>query len=708
MGSRIYAHIQIFLIIVIILQFLQCSSNQKKSKNVYNHLAHETSPYLQQHAKNPVDWYPWGEQALEKAKKENKLLLISIGYSACHWCHVMEKESFEDTAVAKVMNEYFVSIKVDREERPDVDDVYMNACQITTGNACGWPLNAIALPNGNPVWAGTYFPKKRWIEILNYFIEAKKNEIEKLSQYADQIQQRMVMAESIDIPDTSGNWDVPLSLISDMGRRFLMNFDLEYGGLVGAPKFPMPNNYLMLMRLYHLTGDDKLLESLEITLHQMAYGGIYDQIGGGFARYSVDSEWKVPHFEKMLYDNAQLLSLYAQAYKLTGRKLYRQIIDQTVSWLQREMVDPGTQGFYSSLDADSEGEEGKFYVWTWNELQEVVSDKQDLEIISAYFRISPTGNWEEGKNILWRTSQVDSVAIRYNLSAAELEKKISNLSQQLFEARTKRIRPGTDDKILTSWNGLLIQGLVDAYESTGEVTQLKMAQDCMAFIDNKLSDESRLWRTYKEGKAHISGFLDDYAHYIQASLALYQVTFNEGYLDQAKSHLDYAIQYFLDEQTSLFHYTSDLDDPLIVRKKETLDNVIPSSNATMAHNLILLGHLLANQEYLDLAEKMCAVLQSEILETTQPDFYSKWIINFLNLSKPPYEVAIVGPQALQIANEMNDYYLPGVIYLGGEEEGTLPLLEDKLVEGETTIYVCQNKVCKLPVTEIKDALRLID
>ena len=695
---------KIELVLFSLVVIIGCNA-QKHNQRMANHLIEETSPYLLQHAYNPVDWHPWNDQALDKAAQEDKLMIISIGYSACHWCHVMERESFEDTAVAHIMNKHFVNIKVDREERPDVDNVYMAACQLTSGGSCGWPLNSITLPDGRPVWAGTYFPKKQWVDILNYFIKAKENEYDKLVQYADQVQQGMIDTEII--PTVNEDFDIVEEDINQWEAQFIDKVDWTYGGMKGAPKFPMPNNFLALLKLYDQSGNQKLLDATTLTLDQMAMGGIHDQLLGGFARYSVDELWKVPHFEKMLYDNAQLLSLYAEAFRLTQKDTYRDVIQKIVTWLETELLDSKTKAFFSSIDADSEGEEGKYYVWSTDELSQLLED-EEFQIVQALYEIKEKGNWEDGKNILHSTGTIASMAEENQWSLQEATEHLKSAHDKLLKSRSERVSPGIDDKILTSWNALLVKGLVDAYMATSDTRFLKYATETFHFIDTELSDGDQLLRTYKNGKAHISGFLDDYAHYIQACLSLYQVTFDESYLSKANKRFEYMGQHFSDEETGLFFYTSDLDNPLVVRKKETVDNEIPSSNSILAEQLYLLGHLQDNQEYIDIAKTMYAQMSSEVQESIHPDFYSNWIEGFHNLYSPDYEIAIVGPEAGNLRDQLMQKPLINAVFLGGKSEGSLPLLEHKLIEGQTTIYVCQNKVCKLPVTEVEEALKLMD
>ena len=677
-------------------------SSQQNNPAHTNHLIHENSPYLLQHAHNPVDWYPWGNEALEKAKKENKMILVSIGYAACHWCHVMEHESFEDAVVAKVMNEHFVCIKVDREERPDIDDIYMSACQLVSGRGCGWPLNAFALPDGRPVWAGTYFPKEQWLKLLEQFKGMWPSDQEKLETYARQITSGIQQQDQIVV-------GTPQKLQEEDAHKMAMGMvrrvDFDHGGARGAPKFPMPNNYQYLLNYHKMSGDTQALSAVNVTLDRMAFGGIYDQLGGGFARYSTDSAWLVPHFEKMLYDNGQLLSLYSRAYQVNPSLNYRQIIEETVGWLDREMTD-SSGGFYSSLDADSEGEEGKFYVWSEEEIDQVLP-AEHRSIFKAYYHVEEDGNWE-GKNILNRQKTDEKIADELGMDIDTLRDFIHTGKQKMLEARNQRVRPGLDDKILTSWNALTITGLVHAYQALGQQQFLQKAIRNADFIRKKmLQDDYRLMRNYKDGQVKINAFLDDYAFLMEAFINLYQVTFDEEWLYDARKLAEYCIDHFYDEESRFFNYTSDLDPPLIARKKELGDNVIPGSNSAMGRNLHILGQYFPGTGFGELSDWMLSSMLSPILESGQTGFYSNWAILFLEKLSPTYEIAIVGKDFLELSRQMQTAFLPNSIYLGGPNEGSLELLKDKLQPDATVIYVCQNKVCQLPVNEVNRALQQI-
>ncbi|MEM6699862.1 MAG: thioredoxin domain-containing protein, partial [Bacteroidota bacterium] len=530
---------------LLLLSALSCTAPKTSAEDVSptytNALIDESSPYLLQHAHNPVNWYPWGEEALEKAKKENKLLLISVGYAACHWCHVMEHESFEDTTVANLMNKHFVSIKVDREERPDVDNVYMTACQLATNKSCGWPLNAFALPDGRPVWAGTYFPKKEWLSVLNYFTELYQKEPEKLDTYAAQLTEGIQTLEQIDWNEDA--LQLTDNQITNWTTIFLQGIDQKRGGRKGAPKFPMPNNYEYLLKYAYQIGDGEAKEVALTTLDNIALGGIYDQLGGGFARYSVDADWHVPHFEKMLYDNAQLVSLYSDAYLLTKNELYKEVVKEILDFISQEMMTP-EGGFYSSFDADSmnpegELEEGTFYVWQKEELQNLLNE--DFTLFSDYYNINSYGLWEKGNYVLIRKNDDAEILKKYSISQNDLNNKKANWKSILAEIRNKRPKPRMDDKVLTSWNGLMLKGYLDAYRVFGVEDYLETAKLNGQFLKSKvLRGDGGLNHTYKDGGSKINGYLQDYATVIDAFISLYEITLEEVWLNTANDLSNYV------------------------------------------------------------------------------------------------------------------------------------------------------------------------
>jgi uncharacterized protein YyaL (SSP411 family) len=666
-----------------------------------NHLIHETSPYLLQHAYNPVDWHPWNDKVLAKAAKEDKLLLISIGYAACHWCHVMEHESFEDTAIARIMNEHFINIKVDREERPDVDNVYMSACQLASDRGCGWPLNAFALPDGRPIWVGTYFPKKEWEKILTYFVDVYQNDRENLEQYANDL--AAAIRSSDQVLRRDGEPDFQTETLDVAARDMLASIDLVFGGRKGAPKFPIPNNYEFLLRYHATTQHEPAWEAVERTLDNLSRGGIYDHLGGGFARYTVDEAWRIPHFEKMLYDNGQLVSLFSQAYRHRADERWKYLVYQTLDFIERELSDANTGGFYSSLDADTEGEEGRFYVWKKQELDSLLGN--DAPLFGRVYSIEANGNWEHGNNILYRTKSMEQLAQELNLPESELLAKLRSLEWKLFEARSKRVRPALDDKILCSWNALMLQGYVDAYKAFGEDAWLERARKNGNFIREAfLQKDGRLNRNHKGGQSTINAFLDDYALTIQAFIALYEVTFDRSWLDVAEQLTRYVLEHFEEESSGLFRFTSSLDPPLLTNSLELSDNVIPASNSVMARNLYRLGTLLYQEELIGHAQSMLHTVWPGIEEQNTPSFFSNWCNLYLDITYPTYEIAITGPEALTLAANMHRHYLPNALVLGGVNENGMELLKGKIQEDRTMVYVCFNKVCKLPVQTIEAAL----
>ncbi len=692
------------LFFLVILLITSCNSEGQHTYT--NALIKESSPYLLQHAHNPVNWYPWNEEALKKAQDENKLMVISVGYAACHWCHVMEEESFQDTAVANLMNQHFISIKVDREERPDVDDVYMTACQLASNGNCGWPLNALALPDGRPIWAGTYFPKKQWMEILGYFIEIKDNQADKLENYAQRLLDGIQQLDSYQIPGESS--ELNKEHIENVAAGFLKRVDFKDGGIAGQLKFPMPVSFEFLLDYHAQDENERVLEAAELTLKKMALGGIFDHLAGGFARYSTDEKWMVPHFEKMLYDNAQLVSLYAHTFQITKNPLYENVIHQTLNFIENELTSP-EGGFYSSINADSEGEEGKFYVWRKEEIDQLITDPIDNKLISDHFDIKKNGNWEEGKNVLAVRKSVQELANQNGLSVEQVTDKLRASKKTLFEARKKRIAPSLDDKILSSWNALMISGYVDAFKALGEQKYLEKAIKAGQFLaENLLKGDGQLYRNHKEGVSSIDGFLDDYALLIQAFLDLYQVSFDTEWLNKAKLLNDYVLQHFQDPSSPLLYYTSDLSPPLITRKKELDDNVIPASNSIMAHNFYQLGLILYDTALVNKSKSMLNLMINNMGENPDAVYYGNWFRLYLGHLNPTKEVVIIGPDFAKKRDLIQHHFFPNAIFLGGAQENELPLLQNKFVAGKTMIYVCENKVCKLPVEEVEEALKLME
>jgi uncharacterized protein YyaL (SSP411 family) len=667
-----------------------------------NRLANSASPYLLQHANNPVDWYPWGAEALQKAKDENKLILVSIGYSACHWCHVMEHESFEDEQVAAVMNEYFVCIKVDREERPDVDQIYMSAIQLMTGRG-GWPLNCICLPDQRPIYGGTYFRKNDWISLLFNLADFYKQKPKEAEEYAVKLTEGICQYESVKFIDSQPEY--AKEDLETILRNWERYFDRVEGGIGSAPKFPMPNNWQFLMRYAFLMQDDDIAQQVKLTLHKMAFGGIYDHIGGGFARYSVDGHWHVPHFEKMLYDNAQLIALYSEAAVWQYDPLYPQIVDETIQFVKRELTSTDG-GFYSALDADSEGVEGKFYTFTKDEIEKILGP--DANLFCIYYNVTDDGNWhEEETNVFFRKERDQQLAEKLGLDESDLVSKINALRNKVLEERSKRVRPGLDYKILTSWNSLMLKGLCEAYRAFNKAEYLELAlQNAQFMTDNMIKEGGQLIRIYNKksnpGDSTFA-FLDDYANIIDAFIALYEVTFDEDWLQKAKSLIDQAIQHYYDQQTGIFYFTAADDEQLIARKSEIMDSVIPASNSVMANNLKKLGLLFDNEDYTEISAQLLRNVVGQIAKYGSS--YSNWCSLLLNEIFAINEVAIVGDQAEELRLEMEKNYVPNKIMLGGKK-GSLPLLQDKFT-ADTHIYVCKDKTCGLPSENTEAALKQI-
>ncbi len=697
-----------FILILIAVTLLNCkgqTTNQMAYKHT-NDLINETSPYLLQHAHNPVNWKPWNDKTLAEAKEQNKLILISIGYAACHWCHVMEHESFEDSLVAQVMNDNFINIKVDREERPDVDQVYMNAVQLMTGSG-GWPLNTVALPDGRPVWGGTYFKKEQWMKVLNQISEIYTNNPGKLIEYADKLEEGI---KSVDIVSLNTN-DVEFTkeFVHDAVNIWSKNFDKTKGGMNRAPKFMMPNNLHFLLRQAYQNNNLSLQEYVNLTLTKIAYGGVFDHVGGGFSRYSVDDKWHVPHFEKMLYDNAQLVSLYSDAYLITKNNLYKDIVYETLEFINRELTnEDGT--FYSSLDADSntaEGalEEGAYYVWTKEELQSLLGE--DYDVFADYYNINNYGFWEHKNYVLIRKDKKVDVSGKYKVSVNQLNQKIREWKDLLLVEREKRERPRLDDKVLTSWNALMLKGYVDAYRVFNETKFLNAAIKNAEFIINiQLREDGGLNHNYKNGKSNINGYLEDYAATIDAFIALYESSLDQKWLMTAKDLVNYTFDHFFNDESKMFYFTSNEDTSLVTRNIEYRDNVIPASNSIMAKNLFKLSHYFDNETYYNTATTMLNNVKPEM--SKYPSGFSNWLDLMLNYTNNYYEVAVVGKDANEKINQFNKSYIPNKLIIGSNEENELPLLKNRYIEDETYIYVCVNKACKLPVSDVEKALTLIE
>jgi uncharacterized protein len=664
-----------------------------------NHLIKETSPYLLQHAYNPVNWYPWGKEALGKARAENKLLIISIGYAACHWCHVMEHESFEDQRVASLMNEHFICIKVDREERPDIDHIYMNACYILTGRG-GWPLNVIALPDQKPVYAATYFPKDDWIRLLEYFVDLKNHHMNDLLKQSAQVMTELEKIQKV--PGYKHEIEIDGSVIENIYTSMSHSFDFQNGGSKGAPKFPMPVNLEFLLEYASISGDQEARKFVYLTLEKMASGGIFDHAGGGFSRYSTDEQWHVPHFEKMLYDNAQLVSLYSKAYKLNNMVLLKRTVVSTLQFITNELTSPDGQ-FYSSIDADSEGTEGKFYTWTWQEIRDILGD--EAEVFMDHFGVTQKGNWEHGLNILHSRTDRQELCIKYNLPEQRVTEILNTGTVKLLGARQLRTRPATDDKILTSWNALMIIGFIDAFHAMGTQAYLEAAVTAAEFYGEQADvSGGRIARTYHGKVPVLHGFLDDYSFLLSAFLKLYETTLVIKWINRAELIANQVIKHFKDADSGLFNFTSDEEPSLVGHVVETADNVIASSNAEFATALFRLGDITGNEYYTETSRTMVRVMLPQI--SLNPSFHARWASLLYNFIIPPVEITVVGENAVEMIRQFHTHYLPGVIFSGGTDDQQLLPLIGKFKPGRTLVYVCRERVCQAPVGNVADALQL--
>jgi len=653
-----------------------------------NSLINESSPYLLQHAHNPIHWVPWSEDAFEQAKRQNKLVLISIGYSACHWCHVMAHECFEDQEVADLMNAHFINIKVDREERPDVDQVYMSAVQLMTQRG-GWPLNCITLPDGRPIYGGTYFPKEQWIHILKSLVSTFQNDLEKVEEYAAKLHEGLSVNELIAIPQVESNLQVEKLL--ELVARWNKQFDWIEGGMSRAPKFPMPNNYAYLLAHSRFFKDEKLQEYVRLTLDKMAFGGIYDQIGGGFTRYSVDMIWKVPHFEKMLYDNAQLMELYALAFDAFQEESYKQIVLEIFSWLQREMKDD-SGAYYSALDADSEGEEGKYYCWNEHELKSLLIT--DYPLFADYYAVSSRGFWEDEKYILLKTQSDAECAKKWNINVQDLQNKVSEWKTMLLAERQKRIAPGLDHKCLTSWNAQLMSGMCQAFNALRQEEFLIEARKIGKWIlSSQLQSNGTLFHVNTNGAPSIHGFLEDYAHAIDGFIHLYQRTGELTWLEHAKNWALLVENDFMHPESKMCYFTSN-DTELVVRKMEIHDNVIPSSNSVMARNFFRLGAYFREERWTENARQMLANMYDGM--ETYGSGYSNWAKLLLEMNQGLIEVHLLNVQS----NEVITW--PENCLISYHKE--IPMSTSY----STGIFVCANGTCYPAFSTLNAAKKLIE
>lgn len=693
------------LVSICCILFLGNCTLEKKEITNGNELYKETSPYLLQHAKNPVHWKAWNDNTLKSAKELNKLIIISVGYSACHWCHVMEEESFANDSIAKIMNDNFINIKVDREERPDVDGIYMDAVQLMTGKG-GWPLNCIALPDGRPIFGGTYFTKNEWIKILKDISKLYKESPEKVYKYAENLTQGVKKLGLITLNKEDSKFTA--TAIKTSINTIKTTLDFNFGGANTDIKFPMPVSLEFLQRYAYHFKDDEITSFVNRSLSKMAFGGIYDQINGGFSRYATDKKWHIPHFEKMLYDNAQLVSIYAKAYQETKNELYKSIIKETLDFVKTELTD--TNGaFYSSLDADSKNannkkEEGAYYSWTEKELTSLI--KTDYTLFKAYYNINDYGLWEDEKYVLILKVSDADFAKKHNISKALLQEKVTLWKNILKSARKEKTKPNLDDKILTSWNALMLKGYVDAYKALGDKNYLQSALKNANFITNNLLEKEKLFRNYKDGKATIEAYSEDYATVIDAFMNLYEVTFDEKWLHLSKKLMNYTIKNYLNTKNSMFYFTSNSSNNLISRKVNVIDGVIASSNSLLANSLFKLHLYFSDKQYEKIAKQMLNNVKEDLLKN--PSGYYNWLNVYLNYTQPFFEVVFVGEKAKERQIEFSYNYVPNIIIAGSSKENNdLMLTKNKFVDNETLIYVCNLGACKLPQTKVTPSLRLI-
>ncbi|GAB3222143.1 thioredoxin domain-containing protein [Algoriphagus aestuariicola] len=666
-----------------------------------NRLIQSQSPYLLQHAHNPVDWFPWGPEALQKAETENKPILVSIGYSACHWCHVMERESFEDEVTAELMNEHFVCIKIDREERPDIDNIYMDAVQ-AMGLQGGWPLNVFLMPNQKPFYGGTYFPNLQWKQLLANIANAFEKHEDQLAESAESFGRSLSRKETekYGIAGNASEFD-PDDLM-EIITKLSSQFDPEWGGMNRAPKFPMPTIWDFVLDYALLSKNPDLQEKVFFTLKKIGMGGIYDHLRGGFARYSVDGEWFAPHFEKMLYDNGQLLELYAKAYQVSRDAFFLEKVTETVNWLEAEMLQE-EGGFHAAQDADSEGVEGKFYTWTYAELQALMPD--ELPWLSKLYNLKPNGNWEDGVNILFQTESYAEITSQFKLEENELVDKLNAVKAKLLEVRNQRIFPGKDDKILAGWNGLMSAGLIQAYHATGEKRMLDLALKNLGFVREKMIVSGVLHRSYKNGQAYTPAFLEDYAAVIRAALMAFEASGDVSWLNFAKDLTDFCLDQFYDESDGFFFFNNPKAEKLIANKKELFDNVIPASNSIMARNLHRLSLLTYEEKYSEIAQKMLGGMKDLVLR--DPGFLSNWAHFLLESLVPSAEIAIVGTNAKSKAEAFQQAYTPNSVLSWSENlTENVPLLQGKTpdAEGNALIYICFDRACRRPVASWEEAI----
>lgn len=683
-----------------------------------NQLIHETSPYLLQHAHNPVNWYPWGEEALTKAKQENKPILVSIGYAACHWCHVMERESFEDETIAQLMNDNFINIKIDREERPDIDHIYMDAVQAITGSG-GWPLNVFLTPDAKPFYGGTYFPPQRafnrpsWQETLQSIAKSFQERRNEINTQAETLTEHLLQSNLFGQQKTPVTNELfSKKKLDDAVDNIMKSADTEWGGFGKAPKFPQTFTIQFLLRYHYISKNQEALDHALLSLDKMIEGGIYDQIGGGFSRYSTDTEWLAPHFEKMLYDNALLISVISEAYQLTKKERYKEVIEETMAFLQRELLN-FNKGFYAALDADSEGIEGKFYVWNRKEVENILGD--DATIFCEYFDISEHGNWSEGtpseeeNNILRVKEPVEKFAIKKNIPVEALKILLNRGKEKLLEERNKRIRPALDDKIILGWNALMNTACSKAYAATGNESYRQLAIDNMRFIVEKFSSSNSgsFFHTWKNNIAKYPAFLDDYAFLIEALIYLQEITADTKWLQMAKEITEFVIENFSETDSPFFYYTNSTQQDVIIRKKEIYDGAIPSGNSIMAYNFHRLSILFDKNEWRQKSEKM--VMASGNAFIRYPTSFAIWGCLLQEITCGTFEIALVGNEYNKIYKELLEKYIPHkVLMVSKKAESGFPLLANKPTTELPSIFLCSNYTCHNPVISVIGLISLID
>ncbi|HSF28089.1 MAG TPA: thioredoxin domain-containing protein [Nitrosopumilaceae archaeon] len=673
-----------------------------------NNLIKETSPYLLQHAYNPVKWYAWGEEALKKAKDENKPIFLSIGYSACHWCHVMAHESFENEDIAQIMNENFVNIKVDREERPDIDDIYQKVCQLVTGSG-GWPLSVFLTPDQKPFYVGTYFPvldsygKPGFGSLLHQIAQAYKEKPSDVEAAANNFMNVLQKTES-NITKSK----IDKLILDEAAINLLQMGDLINGGFGNAPKFPNAANLSYMLRYSKLSGISKFQEFVFKTLTKMANGGIYDQIGGGFHRYSTDSRWLVPHFEKMLYDNALLPVVYAEAYQITKDPKYLAVVNQTLHYILREMTSP-EGGFYSAQDADSEGEEGKYYVWKKNQIQKIIGE--DADVFCLYYDVTDGGNFE-GYNILNNNIRTSTIAFQFGKTENVVNDIIKHSSEKLFAERLKRIAPGKDEKILTSWNGLMVSAFVKGYRISGQESFLHAAKNCIKFIEEKLTTNGNLLRTYKDGQAKLKAYLDDYAYFVNALLDVFEVDPSAKYIQLALKHANYLIEHFWDPKENNFFFTSDDHEKLIIRTKNIYDLSLPSGNSIAAHAFLKLYHFTQDKKFLDISIKIMESLS--VMAAENPFGFGQLLNTIYLYIQKPIEITLLNTNNGEIYDGLTKKFIPeSILVIISKEEYLNELKKYHYFSGKefdknkTTVYICKDFTCSLPLHSMSEIEKLL-